>query len=201
MFRLFPSLAPGAALAVALVFVLARPAPAGPPWISIEVPANPHLRESRGALLLVRAYHHDLARAYRVTGVAEGLVDGARRSVPLTLASTGTAGVYAVDRPDLDAGRWILVLTLDAGSGGDATALVTLNGDGEVSGVRVPTRGPVDGFTIPRPATEAEIEALLRGDGLAGLDVDGPGAAPLAAVAALAGLALAVPLTRRRRAR
>lgn len=184
---------------LAAVALLAAPALAGPPWISVEIPANPHMREARGALLLARAYHHSSERAFRVTGVAEGLVDGERVSLPLTLVPTGTAGVYAVPRPELEDGRWVVVLTLQAGEDSGATALVTLDADGEVSGVRVPTGGTVEGFTIPRPATEAEIEALLRGDGLADLDTDGPGAAPLAAAAGLAAIALALPLARRRR--
>lgn len=185
-----------APLAAALL-VLAAPALAGPPWISVEIPANPHMREARGALLLVRAYHHDSERAFRVTGFAEGRVGGERVSVPLDLSPTGQAGIYALPRPDLAEGRWVLVLSLDSGGNAAATALVTLDGDGEVSGVRVPTRERrIEGFTIPRPASEAEIEALLAADTS---DGDAPGAAPLAAVAGLAALALAVPLAHRRR--
>lgn len=188
----------GAALAALLFF--AAPALAGPPWISVEIPANPHMREARGALLLVRAYHHSSERAFRVTGVARGRVDGERVSVPLTLSPTGRAGVYAVARPDLAEGRWVLVLNLHSGGDTDATALVTLDAGGEVSGVRVPTsERRIEGFTIPRPASDAEIEALLSGDGLADVDPDGPGGGPLAAAAGLAALAIAIPLARRRR--
>jgi len=44
-----------AALVSALV---ATPALAGPPWISIELPANPYDQATRGAFLLVHAFHH-----------------------------------------------------------------------------------------------------------------------------------------------
>lgn len=187
-----PSLA---ALVLALLAGPVATAEAGPPWISVEIPANPNLREARGALLLVRAYHHGTERAYRVTGVAEGVVDGERVSLPLTLSTTKTAGVYAVARPDLDPGRWVLVLTLEGGDS-DATALVTLDRAGRVAGVDVPIRGRVEGFTFPRAATDAEVEALLSGDGIA--DRGERGAAPLAAAVGLAALGIAVPLARRR---
>lgn len=185
---------PVSALALALLFGLAATAAAGPPWISVEVPANPNMRESRGAMLLVRAYHHAEERAFRVTGVAEGVVDGERVSLPLALRPTSKAGVYAVPRPDLETGRWVLVLTLEGGDT-DATALVTLDRAGEVAGVRVPVRGQVEGFTIPRAATDAEVEALLDDEGLA----DRGGAGPLAAAAGLVALAIAWPWARRRR--
>ena len=45
----------------ALAFLLAATsiALAGPPWISIEYPANALDKETRGALALVRIYHHE----------------------------------------------------------------------------------------------------------------------------------------------
>lgn len=189
-----------ASLCAAMLLLPAGAALAGPPWISVEIPANPNLREARGAMFLVRAYHHDLARAYRVTGVAEGVVDGQRRSVPFEVASTGTAGLYAVPPPDLDAGRWVLVLTLEAGET-DATALVTLDAGGEVAGVRVPTRGVIDGFTIPREVTDAEVEALLRDGDVVDAGAGSGTDAPLAAALGLLALVIGIPLVRGRAAR
>lgn len=198
--RALASAARAASLCAALLLVLAGAALAGPPWISVEIPANPNLREARGASFLVRAYHHDLARAYRVTGVAEGMVDGQRRSVPLEVAATGTAGLYAVALPDLDAGRWVLVLTLEAGDT-DATALVSLGAGGEIAGVRVPTGGVIDGFTFPREVTDAEVEALLRDGDVAGIEPDPAAAAPLAAALGLLALVIGVPILRSRTTR
>src|SRR2546422_4271544 len=78
-----------AALACALV---AAPAPAfglkGPPWISIELPANPYDKSTRDAFLLVHAFHHGTAMGFIVTGTAEGMVNGERRSVKLDFAET-----------------------------------------------------------------------------------------------------------------
>lgn len=198
--RAVATAARAAALCAAMLLILAGAALAGPPWISVEIPANPNLREARGASFLVRAYHHDLARAYRVTGIAEGMVDGQRRSVPLDVAATGTAGLYAVALPDLDAGRWVLVLTLEAGDT-DATALVSLDAGGEIAGVRVPTGGVIDGFTFPREVTDAEVEALLRDGDVVDAGADPASERPLAAALGLLALAIGVPIVRSRATR
>ncbi|HUP00419.1 MAG TPA: hypothetical protein VM737_02735 [Gemmatimonadota bacterium] len=165
-------------LALFLGLLLTAPVLAGPPWISIEIPANPHDRATRGALLVVHAYHHGDNVAYPLTGTAEGLVDGKRVSLPLSITRTGSAGVYAVAPPDLPAGSWILVLRLAAGEGSGATALVRLDGRGEIAGVRVPSDSR-EGWTIPRPVTGGEIDDLLQRGGLA--STDGPSASALAA--------------------
>ena len=47
-----------AAMIAAALVTLAAPALAGPPWISVEHPSNPHHPSTRGAAFLVRAYHH-----------------------------------------------------------------------------------------------------------------------------------------------
>ena len=183
-----------AALVLAAVasLCLAASAAAGPPWISVEIPANPHDRSTRGALLVVRAYHHGTGTAYRVTGVAEGIVDGRRVSVPLEVARTAAAGVYAVGRPELEAGRWVLVLKLGDGNA-SATALVPLDSAGEVAGARVPSRRSADGWTIPREVSEADVEAALRGERMA---ADGEGGAAKMAMAALGLAALGMGLRR-----
>ena len=43
----------------------------GPAWISIETPVNPYDASTRGAFLLVHAFHHGDAMASPVTGRAE----------------------------------------------------------------------------------------------------------------------------------
>ncbi|HUP21108.1 MAG TPA: hypothetical protein VM778_14320 [Gemmatimonadota bacterium] len=182
------------ALAVTASLWLAASAAAGPPWISVEIPANPHDRATRDALLVVRAYNHGTGTAYRVTGVAEGIVDGRRVSVPLAVARTNAAGVYAVARPDLVAGRWVLVLRLSEGRTG-ATALVPLDSRGEVAGARVPARRSGDGWMIPRDVTDADVDAALRGERMA---ADGEGGAAELALAAFGLAALGLGLRRRR---
>lgn len=173
-----------------LVLGLAVPALAGPPWISIELPANPHDPATRGALFVVHAYHHGAGVQYPVTGTAEGLVGGERRSIPLTITVTDRAGIYAVARPHLDEGRWVLVIRLDTGNGNGATALVSLDGETQVAGVSVPSRADREGWTIPREVSAEEIDTMLRQGGLAssGLGI----AAGIAA-------SLFLPTARRRR--
>ena len=132
----------------------------GPPWVSIEYPPSPHDRSTRDAYLLVHAFHHSTPTGLPVVGTAEGLVDGARRSVKLEFTATSRAGVYALRRQWPEEGRWALVVRVLQGTAA-ATALVRIGPDGQVAQVTVPTEAQ-DGWRIPRAVTAAEIEAALR---------------------------------------
>jgi hypothetical protein len=152
------------AAVLATLLALATPLVAGPPWIAIEYPANPWDPASRGAVLLVHAFHHGTPMAFPVSGTAEGLVDGRRRSVPLTLERTSRTGVYAVRQQWADEGDWTLVLTVTQGRDDVAQALVQVAGS-RVLAVDVPTRSARDGarqVSLPRRATDQEVEASLR---------------------------------------
>lgn len=133
----------------------------GPTWISIELPANPWNREARGAFLLVRALHHSTPAAASVTGVAEGLVDGTRRSVNLRLQPLRETGVYAAHDQWGAKGEWLLVFTVEESDHGFAQAMVRVS-NGEVTSVRVPTTTNRSGDLIPRRITAREIEQALR---------------------------------------
>src|SRR5882762_8513326 len=147
-----------AALATALV---AAPAPAlaGPPWISIELPANPYDRSTRAAFLLVHAFHHGTAMGF--TGTGEGMVNGERRSLTLDFAETSREGVFALKRTWPREGTWTLVIKANQGPDDAATAVVELGPDGDVAAIRVPTmqRGE---WTVPAPVSLGEIDAALR---------------------------------------
>ena len=132
----------------------------GPPWISIEYPPSPNDRTTRDAYLLVHAYHHSTPAAFPVAGTAEGVVNGARRSVTLAFTPTSRTGVYALRRQWPSEGRWALVVRALQGSE-SATALVRIGADGQVAQVTVPTEQR-DGWRIPRAVTAAEIVAALR---------------------------------------
>jgi hypothetical protein len=88
----------------------------------------------------------------RISGTAEGLVNGVRQSVPLKLMESSKPGVYAVIQNWPDGGEWVVALK---GMCADANA-----------GAIVPI-GP-NGFVresskfFPRPATSAEIETSLK---------------------------------------
>lgn len=149
-------------LTLAALLTIATPALAGPPWIAIEYPANPHHPSTRGALALVHAFHHGDHIAPAMRGSAEAFVNGERRSVPLTLSPTHRQGVYAV-RGKLDGqGPWLLVLTVEEAPTATATALVALGPDGRISSVTVPSDKNAEGWVIPRKVTDQDIENELR---------------------------------------
>ena len=185
-----------AGLAAALLLTLATTAIAGPPWLSIELPANPYDHLTRGAIALVRTYHHGVAMQIQARGTAEGLVDGERVSLPVDLVATSATGVYALRGEIPESGSWVLVIRA-----GDedypVTAIVDLGPDGAVRAVDVPLRG--SNPPVPREVTGQEIDARLRSlasaaDGTPDLVLakagHGPGPWPLVGVIVL-GLASA----------
>lgn len=152
------------ALASALTLVAAPSAHAragGPPWLSIELPANPLDPTTKGAFLVVRTYHHDRSVPFPVEGRAEGMVNGQRRSLPLTFERTGTEGVLALRKTWPSEGAWVLVITGMKGEG-SVTALVSIADDGEVRHVRVPSRSVENGrWIVPTQVTQADVDAAL----------------------------------------
>lgn len=137
---------------------------AGPPWISIEYPVNPFDRTTRGAHLLVHAYYHGTPVAYPVTGTAEGILNGERRTVTLRFESTSRTGVYALRKQWPSEGSWTLVINVTQGNDGDgnvAQALVELSPTGSVASVQVPTRQHAEG-AFPRRLTAREIDTAVR---------------------------------------
>src|SRR5262245_22242311 len=100
----------GIAVVVASL-VAAVPALAGPPWIAIEYPANPFDPASRDAVLLVHAFHHGTEIDNAVSGTAEGLVGGERKSVKLEFKRTSRTGVFALTNQWGQSGDWTLVIT------------------------------------------------------------------------------------------
>jgi hypothetical protein len=146
-------------LALGALVAAATPtrAVAGPPWIAIELPASPFSSLPRDALLLVRAYHHFTPITALVSGTADGLVNGERRSLPLEITPTDITGLYVVRRQWPREGVWVLRITADGGHG-RVTAVVGIGASGEVNLVRVPTGVG----SMPRPASDAEVGAMLH---------------------------------------
>ena len=136
---------------------------AGPPWISIEYPANPYDSASRGAFLLVHAFHHGQNVAFPVSGTAEGLVNGARRTVSLEFRATSRPGVYALQQQWPSEGVWTLVLAVRQGDGdgNTAQAAVELDPSGRVANVTVPTRRQGQ-WLIPTGVAMSDVESGLR---------------------------------------
>lgn len=145
-----------ASASMLLVAVLAAvPAIAGAPWISVELPANPMDPATRGGFAVVHTYRHADPMPFVVTGSAEGLVSGQRRSVPMRLNPTGTNGRMVIMKNWSSDGVWVLKLGVD---GMDMGAAIGVGADGEVAFVRVPmTRSGG-----PRSLTTSEVEGMLR---------------------------------------
>lgn len=138
------------------------PAPVfGPPWISIEHPVNPYDQTTRGAYLVVHAFHHGTPTGFPVTGTAEGLVNGQRRTVKLEFKSTSRTGAYALARQWPSEGTWSLVITVAQGPGDGVSAIVDIGTSGEVARVQVPTRQQ-DNYTVPAKISMTDVEASLR---------------------------------------
>ena len=148
------------ALSLAAILAMA-PAPAGPPWISIEYPPSPFDATTRDAFLLVHAFHHGTPMNFPVAGKAEGIVAGKRRSIALDFTRTSRQGVYALKKQWPAEGNWVLAIDVTQEGDSKAGALVELSAAGDVAKVTVPT-DKRDGWAIPRAITSAEVEAALK---------------------------------------
>ncbi len=151
-----------AAVAAVVLAVGAWMAPSsGPPWISVEYPPSPYDQTTRGAFLLVHAFHHGTPANFAVIGSAEGMVKGERVSKRLSFARTSRTGVYAMQKQWSGDGVWTLVISAKQGPTDSVTALVELSPAGEVASVSVPTERR-DGWDIPKAVAMRDVDSALR---------------------------------------
>ena len=151
-----------AAVAAVVLALGAWMAPSsGPPWISVEYPPSPYDQTTRGAFLLVHAFHHGTPANFPVIGSAEGVVKGERVSKRLDFARTSRTGVYALQKQWAGDGVWTLVISAKQGPTDSVTALVELASSGEVASVSVPTerRG---GWDVPKAVAMRDVDSALR---------------------------------------
>lgn len=152
-----------AAVVLSALALTSVAAVAGPPWISIEFPANPHDPVARGAFMTVRTYHHGDLIGYELAGTAEGLVNGQRRTQRLDIRRMSQPGTYAVRWQKPAEGTWALVVSSSRDGQHAATAIVNVSEDGRVASVNVPSRSTENGrWQVPRPATAGDIDVALR---------------------------------------
>jgi len=151
------------AIATILSAVVVTSAIAGPPWIAIEYPVNPHDPNTRGAFCTVRTYHHGDLMAFDISGTAEGMVNGKRQSVRLDIRRLPQAGMYAVRWQKPAQGKWALVISTARDGHYMASALIDVDARGRVASVSVPS-DPVEGgrWQVPRKIATAEVETLLK---------------------------------------
>lgn len=127
-----------------------------PPWLSIESPVNPYDPATRGAAFLIHAaVREGTPTLANLTGTAEGLVGGKRRTIDLRIDSTSHSGVFAVRRQWPSEGTWLLRVTFLS-----TTAIVMLDRAGNVAGVRIPTE-LASGTQVPRAVAGREIDSTL----------------------------------------
>jgi hypothetical protein len=88
----------------------------------------------------------------QITGVAEGMVNGARRSVPVRVIPASAAGAFAVAHDWPVEGAWVVNLTGHCGAS-TASAVVPFGPGG--------FRREASKF-FPRAATAAEVELALK---------------------------------------
>lgn len=103
---------PGSSLIAVLVMTMVAVgfAFAGGFYISVEQPQNasdPHLKD---AVLVVRADGCHQPSDAKISAIAEGVVDGKRRSLPLRLREVGE-GVYAIHQQWPSNGSWVVAVT------------------------------------------------------------------------------------------
>jgi hypothetical protein len=127
-----------------------------PPWLSIESPVNPWDPASKGVAFYVHGMLREgLPTLSDVSGAAEGLVNGERRSVPLEFKTTSRPGVFAVRRDWPSDGTWVVRVSLLT-----TTALITFDRDGTVGSVTIPTV-VTSGGTVPRAIAQREVDSTL----------------------------------------
>ena len=141
------------ALALCLSLAAATPAVAGPPWLTIEFRPN-----NFAGVMLLRTYNHGEGLAMPLTGTAEGVVNGQRRTVALTFNRAADApNAYTVPNTWGVEGVWVLNISVTGDHLG-AGAVVGLDRNGEPAF----TRFPRTTVGASRPATSREVSAMLR---------------------------------------
>lgn len=150
------------AAVTALSTALATPAFAGGPWISIETPVNPMNPAFSKAYCIVRVYHHSNAAFYPVRATAEGIVDGQRKSVVLTLTETASPGVYAVNWTPEKEGTWILVMSAgEKKEYHNVSVVVGIGKNGQIASAQVPMKS--DGSSrYPLNVQANDIDRMLK---------------------------------------
>jgi len=107
----------------------------------------------KGAVFVARALVCDDLSAVRVTGTAEGVVNGGRQSVTLKLIPVNSPGVYAVQQDWPPDGQWVVHLSGTCPSPkAEASTIVPIR---KGTFIREKTQ------VLREPATKQQIDAAL----------------------------------------
>jgi len=108
--------------------------------------------KKKDAGMAVRVEYCANVASAQVTATAEGIVNGARRSVPVRLVAATTPGAFAVSHDWPWEGAWVVHLTGHCGAS-TASAVVPFGPNGFIR---------ESSKFFPRAATAAEVEAVLK---------------------------------------
>jgi hypothetical protein len=147
------------------MFTIAPAVFAGGFQLAIERPASATDPELKGAVLVVRTFGCHVPAAADLSGTAEGIVDGQRKTVPLEFKPTAT-GVYAVRQVWPSRGMWVLAITGSYG-GITSSALVRLGANGEVAAADESMGARIPATIVQRKLTAREIDSALKAGGAA----------------------------------
>lgn len=89
--------------------------------------ANPEA-QAKNAVLVVRGYSCAEPEKTKVTGTADGIVNGKRESVALKLMPLSGQSTYAVAKQWPSEGRWVLSFTMTNPHMGQQSAMVKVDG-------------------------------------------------------------------------
>jgi len=121
--------------------------------VAVALPdgVNPVVKKKDAGMAVRVENCADVAKA-QVTATAEGIVNGARRSVPVRPAAATTPGAFAVSHDWPMEGAWVVNLTGHCGAS-TASAVVPFGPNGFLR---------ESSKFFPRAATAAEVEAVLK---------------------------------------
>lgn len=181
----------------ALLLAASSSASAGGFQLSVETPSGSDA-QMKDTVLVARTYGCHQPADAKLSATAEGLVNGARKSLALDLRSIGS-GVYAIKQQWPSEGTWVVALT-GAYNGMTSSVLVELGPNGKVfPGTRL-DEGAMKGVHAKgarRQWVAAEIDKALQSPGLTSEvldDADQTGASPIGRIAWLVGGASAVSI-------
>ena len=189
-----------ASLSCALLLATSSSALAGGFQLSVETPSASSDPQMKDVVLVARTYGCHQPADAKLSATAEGLVNGARKSVALELRSIAS-GVYAIKQQWPSEGTWVLAIS-GAYNGMTSSVLVELGQKGKVlPGTRL-DEGAMKGVHARgsrRQWVAADIDKALQTPG--GLtsetsgDADHPNLSRLAPIALLVGGASVVSIS------
>jgi hypothetical protein len=115
--------------------------------------ANPEA-QAKNALLVVRGYACVAPEKTTISGVAEGIVNGKRESIPLKLIPLSGESIYALTRQWPAEGKWVITL-IEANPRFPSRPSAIVN----ISGNSVDWPGIT---RLPRPPSAQEVEVALK---------------------------------------